>query len=390
MTEFVGPIHKHIEDLFILDVEALCYLADKLKHHIPDSLSESKFHAALDSIIEESANGLVIRETSGDGEKIVLHGCDGSHGNLRGEVPHLVLSESEVLFAVLKDDLQGPTHGVDPVGFQEVNLSVGGNQPVPLAPFVALAEEQADIASGKGHVHGDMVTAKATAVITALLWLVEKSCELIGGISLAFICVLRLAHLDHSEIMALHMTGCDEPDDVSAGEPTVSQDVIEMYPLLDDTTDHLDHQRDLALVVFPDALGCIGIPGMFLGEACVELLPFQAIVLLPSLLADESEVYQHLAPAVGDAKEEGLEAEHHGMGDMGEHLADKLRLDAALGIVRVVNHQAYRLCGPARPLLLRLAPELPGNGGEYLAPVIIIPRKETIERVALAAEQAAQ
>lgn len=29
MTEFVRPIHKHIEDLYIFDVEALCYLVDK-------------------------------------------------------------------------------------------------------------------------------------------------------------------------------------------------------------------------------------------------------------------------------------------------------------------------------------------------------------------------
>ena len=289
MTEFIRPIHQHIEDLFILDVEAFCYLSDELKHHIPDSLCESKFHAAFDSVTEESANGLVIRETSGGGEEIVLHGSDGCHGNLRGEVPHLVLSESEVLFAVLKDDLQGPTHGVNPVGFQEVDLPVGGNHPVPFSPLVALAEEQADITSGKGHVHGDMVAAQATAVITALLGLVEKGCELVGCISLAFICVLRLAHLDHSEIVALHMTGSDELDDVGAGEPTVSQDVVEVYLLLDDTTDHLHHQHNLALVVFLDALGCMGFLCMFLEEACVELLLLQAIVLFLPLLSERAK-----------------------------------------------------------------------------------------------------
>ena len=90
MTEFIRPIHKHIEDLFILDVEAFCYLSDELKHHIPDSLCESKFHAAFDSVTEESANGLIIREMSGGGEEIVLHGSDGCHGNLQGEVLHLV------------------------------------------------------------------------------------------------------------------------------------------------------------------------------------------------------------------------------------------------------------------------------------------------------------
>ena len=202
---------------------------------------------------------------------------------------NLVLSESWVLFAVLKDDLQGPAHGVNPVGFQEVDLPVGGNQPVPFSPLVALAEEQADITSGKGHVHGDMVAAQATAVITALLGLVEKGCELVGCISLAFICVLRLAHLDHSEIVALHMTGSDELDDVGAGEPTVSQDVVEVYLLLDDTTDHLHHQHNLALVVFLDALGCMEFLCMFLEEACVELLLLQAIVLFLPLLSERAK-----------------------------------------------------------------------------------------------------
>ncbi len=47
MREFVRPVHKHIKDLFILDIEALCDFADNLKYYIPDSLSESKFHATL-------------------------------------------------------------------------------------------------------------------------------------------------------------------------------------------------------------------------------------------------------------------------------------------------------------------------------------------------------
>jgi len=47
MTEFVRPIQESIEDILILDIETLCDLADHLKHNIPDSLSESEFHATL-------------------------------------------------------------------------------------------------------------------------------------------------------------------------------------------------------------------------------------------------------------------------------------------------------------------------------------------------------
>ena len=62
------------------------------------------------------------------------------------------------------------------------------------------------------------------------------------------------------------MAGSEELDDVGAGEPAVSQDVIEVYLLLYDTTNHLNRQCDLALVVFLDALCRMGIRDMFLGK----------------------------------------------------------------------------------------------------------------------------
>ena len=77
MTEFVRPIQERIEDFLILDIEALCNHADHLKYHIPDSLSESELHATFDSIIEESAHGLIVREALGGGEQVILHGRDG-------------------------------------------------------------------------------------------------------------------------------------------------------------------------------------------------------------------------------------------------------------------------------------------------------------------------
>ena len=76
------------------------------------------------------------------------------------------------------------------------------------------------------------------------------------------------------------------------------------------------------------------------------------------------------------------------MGDVGKHLADKFGLDAALGIVRVIDHQTNRFCGLTRPLLLRLAPELPRYRGEYLALVIGFRGNKTVEHVLLAAEKA--
>ena len=164
MTEFVRPIHEHIKDLFILDIEALYDFSYNLKYYIPDSLRESKFHAPFGSIHKESSNGFMVGEAFSRGEDVVLHGRDGGHCYLRGEVPHLVLAQSEVLLALLEDDFQGPTSGVNPVGFKEVKLAIGGNESVPLSPLVTLAEEQADVALCKGHVNRDVIASQTAAI----------------------------------------------------------------------------------------------------------------------------------------------------------------------------------------------------------------------------------
>ena len=290
---------------------------------------------------------------------------------------------------VIKHDFQRPAHGVNPVGLHEVKLAVGCDETVPLCPLVPLAEEQAYITAGIDDIHGDMVASQMTAVLASLLRMVEESDELVGGVLLTFIYVLRAAHLNHAEIVAHHMAGSDEPDHVGTCEPTVGQDIVEVYLLLDDAPYHLYHQGNLALVIFLDRLGSVGILGVLLGEARVKLLLPEPVVSLLTLLADEREVYQHLAPAISDAEEECLETEHHRMGDMGEHFTNKFCLYATLGVVRIMHHQADWLRGFTGALLLRLAPQLPRHSGEYLAPVVGVSRKKPVERVTLQTELAA-
>ena len=389
MREFVRPVHKHIKDLFILDIEALCDFADDLKYHIPDSLSESKFHATLGSIHKESSNGFVVGETLSRGENVVLHGCDSSHCNLRGEVPHLVLAQSEASLTLLKDDFQGPTPGVNPIGLEEVELPVCGNESVPLAPRVTLGEEQTHIAACKGHVDSDVVASQTSAVTASFLGFVKEGHELVGGVLLTSICVLRLAHLDHTKIVASDVSGSDEQDDFCTGEPTVGQHIVEMNLALDDATYHLNHQGNLTLIVFLNALGGMGAFHMLLGETGVKLLLLQAVVALLAFLSDNGKVEQHLADAVSDTDEQALEAEHHRVSDMRVYLADKLSLDTTLGIVRVIDHQADRLRALTRPVLLGLVPELERDGGQNLAPVIRLIGDKSIEHVLPAVKQAA-
>ena len=368
MTEFVRPIQESIEDFLILDIETLCDFADHLKHYIPDSLSESEFHATFGSILKESANGLVVRKPSGGREQIVLYGRDSSHGNLRGEVSHLVFSESEILLALLKDYFQRPAHRVNSIGLKEIYLAVGGDESIPLAPLVALGEKQTDVAACKDHVNSYVPTAQATAVLASLLRMVEECDKLVSGVLLTFIYVLRLAHLDHAKVMASDVAGRDKQNDLGTGKPTVGQYVVEVYLALDDATYHLNHQRNLALAVLIYTLGGMGVLVVLLGEACVKLLLLQTMVALLSCLTDYSEVEKYLADAIGNANEQALEAEHHRMRHMGVYLADKLRLDATLRVVGIIDHQADGVCAVTCPLLLALVPKLAGNGGKNLAP----------------------
>jgi len=389
MREFVRPVHEHIKDLFILDIEALCDFADDLKYHIPDSLSESKFHATLGSIHKESSYGFIVGEALSCGEYVVLHGCDGSHCNLRGEVPHLVLAQSESSLTLLKDNFQRPAPGVNPVSFEEVEFPVCCNESVPLAPLVTLAEEQTDIATSKAYIDGDVPASQTAAILAPFLRMVEESDELVGGVLVTFIYVLRLAHLDHTKIVAPDVTGSDEQDDFCTGKPTVGQHIVKMDLALDDTSYHLNHQGNLALVVFLNAHGCMGAFRMFLGETRIELFLLQTVVSILAFLADKGKVEQHLADTICDADKQSLETKHHRMRHMRVYLADKLRLDTPFGIVRIIDHQAYRLRALTRTALLGLVPKLERDHSENPAPVIRLIGDKSVEHVLPAVKQAA-
>lgn len=390
MAQFIRPVDKHVEDLLVFYVEALGYFPDEFHHHIPYFLRDSKLDAVRSRVLEETADGLIVGETPCRRKQVVLHGCYGRHGDLRGEVAHLVFPKSEILLAVLEHDFQRPPHGIYLVGLKEVELAVGSDKPVPLRPFAAPAEEKADISVCELHVYGDIVASQHTAVLAPFLGLVEESHELVCRMLLAFIHILGPAHFDHAEIVALCMPGCDELDDFGTGEPAVCQNVVEVYLVLDDAAYHLYHQRDFALVILLYALGGVGLLGVFFGEPCVKLILLQSVILFLALLSDKREAKQHLAPAVSDAKEKSLEAEYHGVRHMGEYLSDKFCLETTLREVGVINHQTYGICLLTCAVLLYLAPKLPGNNGENLTPVIGLLGKESVERVTLAGEHTEQ
>ena len=130
--------------------------------------------------------------------------------------------------------------------------------------------------------------------------------------------------------MAANAPASDEAHHLGTGEPAVGQHVAEPHPHGDGAPYHLDGQRDLAPVVFLQPFHDGAAFPSFLGVSLAELVFPHAVVAFPPLLTDKGEVEQHLALPVGDAEEETLEAEYHLVGDVGEHLADGLRVDPPL------------------------------------------------------------
>lgn len=345
--------------------------------------------SAEDGISKESADGLVVREPFGYGEKIILHGCNGCAGNLGGKVAHLVLAETEILLAILEHDLQRPAHGVNSDGLLEIQAGVGCDDAVSVRFLVALAEEQPHVSSCKLDIHRDVVITQLSAPVASVLGMVEHLGELLGCVLPTFIYVLRLAHLNHAKVVALRVAGRDELDDFGTCEPAVGQHVVEANLMLDDALNHLNYQRNLARVIFLNTLGRWAVGSMFLGETCVELLLLQTVVAQLAFLAQEREVEQHLRLAVGDSEEESLETEHHGMGDMGIDLSDEFRLESTLGKVCVIDHQTDRGVFVRRTLLSGLPPQLQRDGLENPSPVMLLVGEDSVEHVLLTLKQAA-
>ena len=381
MLKFIRAVDKSLEDLLILDLKALGNLTHNVDDHSPDAFRYGKFRRVSGHFTEESADSLIGRETSCRGKYVVLHGSNCGTCNLRSEVTHLILSEAEIPFAILEYDFQGPTHGIDAVGFLEFKLSVRGNQCIPVRLLVSFCKEQAYLTTCELNIYGDVVATKTTAVLAPLLGMFKKSDKCLSGIVLSVVMVLRLTHLNHAKVVALDMAGGNELDDLSTCEPAISEDVVKANLSGNKTLYHLYHERNLAFVIFLDTLCRMAFFLVFLRESGIKLLLFQVVRSLLAFFADKTEVHEHLGGSVRNAEEQPLEAENHLVLNVGEYFPDQLRLYASLRIVSVVNHETYRsLVIPLRTSL-SLAPELSCDIDEDVAPIVILPRKKTIKHV---------
>lgn len=136
MLKFIRTVDKSLEDFFILDLKTLGNLIDNVDDHSPDAFRYGKFNRVSCHFAKESAYSLIGRKSSCRGKYVVQYGGDCSACNLRGEVTHLILPETEIPFTVLEYDFQRPTYGLDAVGFLEFKFRVSCNQRVPVRLIV--------------------------------------------------------------------------------------------------------------------------------------------------------------------------------------------------------------------------------------------------------------
>ena len=390
MGKFIRFINQGIKHFFIIDGEYLGDGCNEFKNRLPDSFTDSQFVAVLIGLSEEFAYGLVVHEPFHGRENVVLECHEGRTCNLCSEVGGLALTQSEQALALLEDDLQGPASGVNPVCFEETERKVCREQSAPWAPLAATDEEQADLGVRKHDICTHVPAPELAAVLlpAPFVQLLDngRSCEV-----LALEAVPGLAFLPdlyHSDIVALDMAGADELDNLGTCEPTVSQYIAEAYLLLDSPSDHLDGEVNLAhgILVKTSLYGNALIP--FGGIPSGEFLLAHSIVALLALFTEDGKVEQHLADTVGNAEEEGLEAEDAAVFKMGVDTSDVLHTPACLGEVRIINHQAgiFRLVVTADD---DLRPKLTDNMVHQLAPVGAAVIEELIEHIFTTTELAA-
>ena len=187
MIEFVSAIHKHVEDSFILKTEALCNLLNQIQESIPYPIYDAEFLTTDHCIVEETTYGLVFSKPFGYGKKVILHGGNGSAGNLGGEVAHLVLTNFEVLLALLEDDFQRPFHGIYSVGLPESHTGIGRDDAIPIELLPTLAEEEPHVVPGELNIHRYVVAIQLATPTAPVLRTVEHFGKLFGCILFTFI-----------------------------------------------------------------------------------------------------------------------------------------------------------------------------------------------------------
>jgi hypothetical protein len=197
------------------------------------------------------------------------------------------------------------------IGLKEIKLSVCGQQSIPVSVLCSSAEEEFNFYSGQFHFSLPIIAVQTTAVPN-ILSCFKQFYQFLCTNELSFKSVPGPGHLDHPKVMASDMPGFDEPDDISACKPTVSQKIIKAYTFPDSIPDHIYSLLNFVLSVLTNAFRycfCFfALPGVLF----FTLLPCHPKWLIrpAPFFSMKREVKNSLGLSVCAAKKKSLETKY--------------------------------------------------------------------------------
>ena len=371
MSQFVRLIDHSIIDFFVQKAEDLSYCRDQFLKDTPYLLCDGDLYGLSGNLPEEPADSLVVAETFGNGEDVVLQTAQSRGCNLGRETGALTFAEAKVGLTILEHDFKRPASGVCLPGLEEVDVSVGGKQSVPFSMLSPANRKDPYRDASESRVKHDIVAFEPAAVLLELEFLAKLHKCGSGEVSMFCLvfCLAVLADLYHAEPMAFDVTAMDEPDNILVGKPAVGQDMAKLYAPADGSPYHLFGQFYLGHVIFLLSL-TKRLAVMFGCATPFEFFGTHAIVLFLSLLSDHGEIKKNLGNSVGDSHAETFEPEYRLVGEMRMDTTDFLNRPASLLMVGVVKNQTDVL-GFMVGTHVYAVPQLDGYMPQSLSPFYI-------------------
>ena len=384
MREFIRIFDYGFNSLVIADVECFSYDRGYLAYDFPNSLTNGQLFSILTDILEQSSDCLIIGESSGRGEYVVLKKSNCRMSYLCGEVSGLAFSKAEVLLAVLEYHFDGPAHCINLIRFVEVKRSICCKDATPWGILAASHIKQAHSHIINESVHDNIMAAVSAAILHAL-GLGGTLAD--DGFGRKLVTILDegeshalFAHFNHAEIVTFDSSCLDKPNYFLARKPTVSQKVIEPISVLDGSADHIFEQFNLALDIILHAFGCGAILVALLLKPTAEFGRRHGMITTLAGFSNKLEINYHLALSIADGKHQRLESKCHFMSNMTKNTANLLGMYTSLGIICIINNETDRMIGMVCANRY-LAPKLSGDMVHDFAPIKIVVVDKPIKHV---------
>lgn len=384
MREFVRVFDDCFNRFVVADIKCLGDDRGYFTYDFPDSLAYGQLLRLLTYISEQSANCLIIGESTGNGEYVVLQERNCGVGDLRRKITGLAFTKSEVLLAVLENHLDRPSHGIDFICFVKVKGCVSGQHPAPRGSLVTAHIEEPHGYVVDKSIHNDIIAAMVSAVSQSFGFCLPFCNDGLGRCFFATPDHRKphafFAHFNHAEVITFYVPCLDEPDDFFACKPAVSQQIIKAVTILYGTLDHLLEKFNLTFYIVIGPLGRCTVLIPFFGESAFEFGFRQGMAAILPGLSNNLKINDHLGLFVAYGQNERLEAQYHLMGDMAEDAANLFGMNAPFGIIGIVHNQVYwatRVVGSH----VYAPPELSGYMVHDFAPVKGVVIHESIEHI---------